>query len=215
MKYFIKNATGNEYGPFDATQLAALARSGRLVPNDHVRQDGKSKWHTANSIQGLFASTPDTDTVQISDNSNAPAFPVLQTEPVGLPVTRSMHDKFSRMKWRDSSRFWSIVFSRMLAVYGYAGLILQVWCWWVVIRALLPANNGNPQRAAARAIQQAGKDFQLNSFQVIDATIVVGYFILLAAFPILISVGLLWWSEVIKEQIRVTETRRRGITLPV
>ena len=50
--------SGEVSGPFSAHQLKELAQSGRLTPEDQVRQGADAVWITAERVKGLFPSTP-------------------------------------------------------------------------------------------------------------------------------------------------------------
>lgn len=212
MQFYFKDAEGKEEGPVNSAQLTALARRGKLARTDLVRQDGKSKWYSANSIQGLFESITETESSVMPEEEELVDLPVSVTSPYMPQRVGKSPYSINQMKWRKVSRFWSVAFSKMLAIYGYGGLLIQVWCWWRAIM-LVSQFLANPPKQPGRAFQPPRGGIQIDAVQVIDGAMFLGYIGLLMTFPILVSVGLLWWSEVIEEQIRVTEARRRGTKL--
>lgn len=47
---------GNKHGPVSSTELAGLARSGKLKPTDLVQKEGMAEWQPAGRVKGLFPS---------------------------------------------------------------------------------------------------------------------------------------------------------------
>jgi protease PrsW len=44
-----------EMGPLESAELARLAKTGRLKPDDRVRREDMNEWHSAKNIKGLFS----------------------------------------------------------------------------------------------------------------------------------------------------------------
>ncbi|WP_223277777.1 NINE protein [Janibacter sp. YB324] len=50
------NVMGQDYGPYDLTQLAGMAVGGQLKGDTPVRAEGQQTWFPASQVPGLFSS---------------------------------------------------------------------------------------------------------------------------------------------------------------
>ena len=58
---------GEIQGPFTPAQIRTLAKTGRLLPDSHIRKGANGNWTTADRIKGLsFASTATAHTSPIA-----------------------------------------------------------------------------------------------------------------------------------------------------
>ena len=70
-QWFIRQNNDDKSGPFSSKELAELATSGKLHPQDRVRKDGMKTWVEASHVRGLFQDVP----------TSAEQRPVLPTGP--------------------------------------------------------------------------------------------------------------------------------------
>lgn len=98
MKAWYCMMDGQQFGPFSSEQLRTLAQSGRLRPQDQVRQENGSCWTSAAKVRGLFPATnsepvpPPALPVAIP-MAVAPGFPTALPagNPLAAPVTAPSH----------------------------------------------------------------------------------------------------------------------------
>lgn len=68
MQYFIRSASG-ERGPLPADEVALLARSGRLQPDDLIRADHEADWRPAWKVRGYVRPAPESSAAPAQGNA--------------------------------------------------------------------------------------------------------------------------------------------------
>lgn len=60
-RYLVRFADGTEIGPLDKQAIKAMAKAGRIKPDDAISQDGSQKWIAVSRVPGLLDSAVEND----------------------------------------------------------------------------------------------------------------------------------------------------------
>lgn len=75
--------SGKPVGPLSSDQLKAMADSGRLTPQDRVRQGWRGAWVAAGRVKGLFAADDSRDGTSDSNSTVVPTAKAIRKTPAG------------------------------------------------------------------------------------------------------------------------------------